>query len=118
MVVARTINILRNHRIVVDLHISKTIIDPQIELIKANATLKDGSTLFVNEAVGENWREYSYHWQRDGKMIRRWDNAPHHKGLSNFPHHVHDENDVLSSEDVNLTDILMYIDGEIINKGR
>lgn len=71
MVVARTIAILRNHSSVIELRIVKTLIDPEIELIKANATLKDGSILFVNEAVGENWREYSYHWQKDGKMIQR-----------------------------------------------
>jgi len=113
MVVARTITILRNHCLVIELRISKTLVDPEIELIKANATLKDGSILFVNEVVGENWREYSYHWQKDDKMIRRWDNAPHHNDLPNFPHHVHDENKILSGEDVNLTDVLMYIEGKI-----
>lgn len=110
MVVARTIAILRNHSLVNELRIVKTLVDPEIELIKANATLKDGSTLFVNEAIGENWREYSYHWQKDGKIIRRWDNAPHHKDLVNFPHHVHDGNDILSGEDVNLTDVLNFIE--------
>jgi predicted RNase H-like nuclease (RuvC/YqgF family) len=110
MVVARTITILRNHGLVIELRISKTLVDPEIELIKANATLKDGSILFVNEAAGENWREYSYHWQKDGKMIRRWDNAPHHKDLVNSPHHVHDGNDILSGEDVKLTDVLNFIE--------
>jgi hypothetical protein len=57
MVVARTIIILRNHRLVIELRISKILVDPEIELIKANATLKDGSILFLNEASGENWRE-------------------------------------------------------------
>ncbi|MFZ3168763.1 MAG: hypothetical protein WA130_14195 [Candidatus Methanoperedens sp.] len=45
MVVARTIAILRNHSLVNELRIVKTLVDPEIELIKANATLKDGSTL-------------------------------------------------------------------------
>lgn len=110
MVVARTITILTNHKLVIELRISKTLIDPRIELIKANATLTDGSILFVNEAVGENWREYSYHWQKDGKMIRRWDNAPHHKDLVNFPHHEHNGKDILSGEDVNLSDVLNFIE--------
>jgi hypothetical protein len=113
MVVARTIAILRNHSLVNELRIVKTLVDPEIELIKANATLKDSSILFVNEAIGENWREYSYQWQKDGTMIRRWDNAPHHKDLANFPHHVHDGNDILSSEDVNLTDVLNFIEDKI-----
>jgi hypothetical protein len=33
---------------------------------------------------------YGYHWQdKNGKLIKRWDNAPHHRELENFPHHVH-----------------------------
>lgn len=43
-------------------------------------------------------------------MIRRWDNAPHHKDLANFPHHVHDGNDILSGEDVKLTDVPNFIE--------
>jgi len=113
MVVARTIAILRNHSLVNELRIVKTLVDPEVELIKANATIKDGSILFVNEAIGDNWREYSYHWQKDGKMIRRWDNAPHHKDLSNFPHHVHDGTDILSCEDINLTDVLNFIEDKL-----
>jgi hypothetical protein len=58
MVVARTIVVLRNHSLIIELRISKTLVDPEIELIKANATLKDGSILFVNEAIGDTWREY------------------------------------------------------------
>lgn len=104
MVVARTVTLLRNHSLVIELRISKTLIDPEIELIKANATLKDGSILFVNEAkIGENIRITG----KEMILIRRWDNAPHHRELPNFPHHLHDENDVLSSEDVNLADVLM-----------
>ena len=26
----------------------------------------------------------------DGRLKRRWDNAPHHRDVSTFPHHVHD----------------------------
>jgi hypothetical protein len=43
-------------------------------------------------------------------MIRCWDNAPHYKDLVNFPHHVHDGNDILSSEDVKLTGVLNFIE--------
>jgi hypothetical protein len=77
MVVARTISILRNNSLVIELHISKTLVEPE------------------------------------SKMIRRWDNSPHHKELPNFPHHLHDENDILSGGDVNLIDVLMYIETEI-----
>lgn len=110
MVVVRTITILSNHIVVVELRITKTLVEPDIEMIKANATLTDGSILYVSEIIGNDWRDYSYHWQRDGKMLRRWDNAPHHRNLPNFPHHVHRKDNVLSGEDVNLTDILSFIE--------
>jgi hypothetical protein len=33
---------------------------------------------------------YRIHWQDgDGRLKRRWDNAPHHRDVSTFPHHVH-----------------------------
>lgn len=34
--------------------------------------------------------KYSFHWQSsDGRLIARWDNAPHYPHLPGFPHHVH-----------------------------
>ena len=113
MVVVRTITILRNHSAVVDLNITKTLVEPELEMIRANATFTDGSMLYVSEINGEDWRDYSYHWQRNGILIRRWDNAPHHKELPNFPHHVHDEDNILSGDDVNLTDILSFIEAQL-----
>ena len=37
-------------------------------MIKAEATLEDSSTLYVSEAEGEKWRDYSYHWQRNNEL--------------------------------------------------
>ena len=34
--------------------------------------------------------KYSFHWQdKQGSLIKRWDNAPHHPELKNVPHHAH-----------------------------
>jgi len=110
LVVVRTITILSKHSVVVELRITKTLVEPEIELIKANATLTDGSVLHVSETTREGWRDYSYHWQRNGELIRRWDNAPHHRNLPNFPHHIQEEDDILPGDDVNLTDILSFIE--------
>lgn len=113
MVVSRNLILLRSHKIVIEVRILKTLIEPDIEMIKAIATLKDGSVLNVSEAEGTDWREYSYHWQKNEKLMRRWDNAPHHKNLPNFPHHVHDKKKVMSCEDSNLVDVLAYIEMQI-----
>jgi len=35
--------------------------------------------------------DYSYHWLNAEKnVILRWDNAPHHREIETFPHHVHE----------------------------
>jgi len=34
---------------------------------------------------------YAFHWERralDG-LLYRWDDAPHHREISTFPHHLH-----------------------------
>ena len=47
---------------------------------------------------------YSYHWQtRAGLLIKRWDNAPHHKELAGFPDHLHDGDKVKPSKPVTLS---------------
>lgn len=33
---------------------------------------------------------YSYHWvDAAGRLVKRWDNVPHHPEKAGFPHHVH-----------------------------
>ncbi len=43
--------------------------------------------LYFNEAQGK----YSYTLIRGEQRIIGWDNALHHPGLTNFPHHFHRE---------------------------
>jgi len=62
-----------------------------LEIYKAKLTFIDGSNLRISEKiVSGNLEKYSYYWL-DGRnqTIIGWDNAPHHKGLPNFPHHKH-----------------------------
>lgn len=34
---------------------------------------------------------YSYHWiDKNGNLLRRWDNTPHFPDLPNAPHHIHE----------------------------
>jgi hypothetical protein len=63
--------------------------------LRVKVSLHDGSMLefflYVRERGGQIRQEkYSFHWQdAHGKLIRRWDNAPHHPLLANAPHHLH-----------------------------
>jgi len=64
---------------------------------KLKIVFSDQSILFVREYVDESDRNYSFHWQdKDGHLITRWDNAPHHHNIATFPHHKHDKEDNVS----------------------
>ncbi len=58
--------------------------------LRMKLSLTDGTDLFVRETViPGKMRKYSYHWQdKDGKLIKRWDNAPDWD-VETFPHHLH-----------------------------
>lgn len=56
--------------------------------------------------------KYSFHWQdRDGRLIARWDTAPHHPTLPTFPHHIHDggEANIQPHAPVSIADVLAEI---------
>lgn len=59
---------------------------------------------------------YRFHWQdKEGKLIRRWDNAKHHHELKTFPHHLHlgeDEN-VKESVGIDLCEVLRVLESEM-----
>ena len=76
--------------------------------LKIIVTLTDASTLHIKEYRSADERNYSYHWQKNENLIIRWDNAPHHKDLANFPHHKHDPNPSPSSE-IEIHEVFSYI---------
>lgn len=56
--------------------------------------------------------KYRHHWQdKCGKIKKRWDNAPHHPELDNFPYHIHDgsEENVKSHPPVNAMMVLRLV---------
>ena len=60
--------------------------------------------------------KYSFHWQAaNGTLIRRWDNAPHHREIASFPHHFHDgdENNVLPHAPLDVFSVLLMIARDI-----
>ena len=66
----------------------------------------------LEERAGLTTTKYRYHWQTgSGKLIKRWDNAPHHPEIDTFPDHLHDgsEDNVKSFRKMNALDILTDI---------
>lgn len=68
---------------------------------------KNHTILFVREYVDETERTYSFHWQdQNNQMIARWENAPHHRHISTFPHHKHTPEGVVENSEIALPDVL------------
>ncbi len=91
--------------------------------IDCKATLIDGSVMFLTEFVKIESStfvrdKYSYHMQNEGQMVFRYDNAPHHREISTFPHHKHvggnREEHVVPSMEMTLIGLLREI-GELLD---
>jgi hypothetical protein len=86
--------------------------------IKGVILFVDGSVLhlreFIDVEVEINRYMYAYHYQRNDKLIFRYDNTEHHRKLNlvTFPHHKHegDEANVITSPAPNLVDVLTEIE--------
>lgn len=64
--------------------------------VRAKVMLSDNSQLEFAEYVQLtaddqiNVVTYNYHWaDAANPLIQRWDNTPHHREVSGFPHHIH-----------------------------
>ncbi len=83
--------------------------------LRIRLRLPDDSFLEISEAlvVQEgtlSWLSYRYHWQdARGRLILRYDNAPHHPEVKNFSHHKHVEETVAPSERPALLGLLAEI---------
>jgi hypothetical protein len=61
--------------------------------------------------------KYKYHYMnKEKEMIFRYDNAPHHKDVSTFPHHKHVNDTVIESQEPDLNLVLSEIEQNILKK--
>lgn len=114
-----TLEFLRSSRIVLDIEILYFVDEEDIQVFSAKATLRDSSLLYIRELTTKADTKYSYHWQaRVGKLLCRWDNAPHHRAVQTFPHHKHqgNERNVLPSEEVTLEQVLNIVGEQFKSK--
>ena len=88
-----------------------------VAIYRYKLTMIDGSLLELSERLVEmettlTITKYRHHWQNQhAQIIKRWDNAPHHRHLATFPDHVHDgaENNVLEHQAASGLEILRNI---------
>jgi len=105
------------HPDVVKFRLIREIIGVNKGFIRFALDLRDGTKLHIFEYVDFNLHkiDYSYHWQNKDKMlIERWDNAPHHKEIETFPHHMHNGENIMPSDEPTFVEILSKI-GERIH---
>ena len=95
----------------------------EILLYRFRISLQDGGLLEIMERVvltkhtGEfQVATYKYHWQdKNMRLIKRWDNAPHFPHLEGFPHHVHfaDGTSVRPNKTMTALELFMNIDRDM-----
>ncbi len=100
--------------------IRRTIWDTDLEKIgiyRYKILFSDGSLLELTERLVEKEEQmattkYRFHWQnKEGDLLKRWDNAKHHPEIDTFPNHLHDgsEENVIGHEEITGIDVLTTI---------
>lgn len=95
----------------------------EILLYRFRISLQGGGLLEIMERVvltkhtGDlQVTTYKYHWQdKNKRLIKRWDNAPHFLHLTGFPHHVHlaDGNTTIPNKPMTALELFTSIEREM-----
>jgi hypothetical protein len=111
--------------------VRRSIRDTEFEKVlhyRYRVLLTNGGMVEMTERVLEargtlEVSKYRHHWQdRNGLLIKRWDNAPHYRAIETFPHHLHDgaEDHVVSHPATTGLEVLQQIleEAEAREQGR
>jgi len=107
--------------------IRRSIWDTDLEKIgiyRYKIFFRDGSLLELTERLVEKKNlitttKYRFHWQnKEGALLKRWDNAKHHPEIDTFPNHLHDgsEENVIGHKEITGIDVIIKIIKEIVGK--
>jgi hypothetical protein len=104
--------------VVTDCHIVREDIKEAAAVFRYRLTLIDDGLLELTQRVevqnaGLFSTMYRFHWQdKNGGIIARWDDAPHHPEIETFPYHIHEgsEGNVQPHGPVNGIDVLRLIE--------
>jgi Family of unknown function (DUF6516) len=62
----------------------------RIRLLLQSQDVVEAFVYLVERGGIAHLQDYSLHWQHsDEALVQRWDTAPHHPELANFPSHTH-----------------------------
>jgi len=88
----------------------------RVRAVFSNGDLMEAFEFVVARPDAIQTLTYRIHWQTaDGRLKRRWDNAPHHAEVLTFPHHVHLDTaeGVAASEPMTIVRGMALVEGEI-----
>ena len=111
---------LKNAEIIADKSVDLREFSATEGMLSGRLLFVDGSMLeFMEYLQEENRLKYRFHlMDREGNMILRYDNAPHHKDVSSFPHHKHFPINVVETDEKGIMDILDEIEMMILGTGQ
>jgi len=104
--------VANQHPDVVKFRLIREVIGVNNGFIRFALDLRDSTELHIFEYVDSTLHkiDYSYPWQNKEKiLIQRWDNAPHHKEIETFPHHMHNGENIIPSNEPTFAEILRII---------
>ena len=86
-------------------------------LILTNGNFVEVSEFFIIVGGRARLVEYRHQWMDPTRRVlrKRWDNASHHPGLANYPHHIHvdDEARVEPGRPLGILDVVDVIAKEV-----
>ncbi len=103
--------------LITDQEIDIESVDPQTTVLRGDIHFINGSILHFMEYTAPETHDYRFHYMDgDENLIRRWDSAPHHQGLENFPFHVHTPEGTESSREMTFDKILEKVEDLILEE--
>lgn len=106
--------------IVISHRVQLTTTSPSTGYLEALLIFQDGSKLSVfeflrysNKTVNREKYRYQFMDSKDNEIFR-YDNAPHHKSVTSFPHHKHIGEKVYDSTAPSLTELLKEVEHKIL----
>lgn len=78
--------------------------------LQGRITFFNDTVLEITESLTSERHRYRYQYMhKDGSLIFRYDNMPHHHHLATFPHHKHYPDQIVESESADLRKVIEEI---------
>jgi hypothetical protein len=82
----------------------------ELIIMKGRLVFLDYTILDFRKLLSKDDHEYRFQYMHsNGKLIKRWDTAPHHRQVTTFPHHIHEKDTIITSDVMNLEKVLEEI---------